>query len=301
MEHRAVLLKEVVEALLPGEGKVLMDATFGRGGHTAALLERGAKVVACDQDPEAVVAGEALRQRWGEETFSVRKMNFRGLRDLVREEGPFDGVLADLGVSSPQLECGERGFSFQEEGPLDMRMDPDSPERAEDLLRNLGERELANLFYRYGGERRSRVIAREVVRIRGREEIRTTRQLAELVERVAGRGGSKIHPATKTFQALRIAVNDELGALEAFLDAAPDALKKGGRLAVISFHELEDRMVKRAMARWCEEEIRGERYAFGTANPEYCMRKIGRWLPEEEEVRMNPRARSARLRVVEKR
>jgi 16S rRNA (cytosine1402-N4)-methyltransferase len=298
--HIPVLLKEVMEALQPGGNKRMLDATFGRGGHSRAMLAAGTEVVALDQDYEAEGYASSLAAEFPQK-FTFRRTNFSALAEVSGELGPFDGILFDLGMSSPQLDRAERGFSFQQDGPLDMRMDQDAAVSAADLVENSTEEELANVIFRFGDEPRSRRIARAIVGARAKEKITRTAQLAAIIEKaVGGRRGAKIHPATKTFQALRIAANDELGALRAALKAVPPALKKSGRLGVISFHSLEDRMVKEFIARHSSEEIRGDHYAFGRPNPDYCLKKLGRWIPGAEEINANPRARSARLRAAEK-
>jgi len=286
-------------ALQPAPGKRMLDATFGRGGHSRALLERGAAVVALDQDPDAEdQAGQLAPAYPGRFTF--HRENFRNLARVRAEEGLFDGILFDLGVSSPQLDTAARGFSFQQDGPLDMRMDPRQQLTAADLVNGGSESELTSILFQYGEEPQARRIVKTLVREREREPILRTGRLAALVEKtLGGRRERKIHPATKTFQALRIAVNGELDALREALAEVPASLNKGGRMAVISFHALEDRMVKEFVARHSEAEIRGT-YAFGLPNPEYCLKKTGRWLPSEAEVERNPRARSARLRGAEK-
>jgi 16S rRNA (cytosine1402-N4)-methyltransferase len=289
-----------MEALQPAVGKRMLDATFGRGGHSRAMLAAGADVVALDQDADAERAATSLAAEfpW---RFTFRRVNFSTLVTVSDELGPFDGILFDLGVSSPQLDTAARGFSFQLDGPLDMRMNQEAAVSAADLVATASERELADLIFRYGDEPRARRIARAIVDERQREPITRTARLAAVVEQaVGGRRGAKIHPATKTFQALRIAVNDELGALRAALAVTPPALGKHGRLGVISFHSLEDRLVKDFIAIRSEPELRGDRYAFGRPNPDYCFRKLGRWLPADNEITANPRARSARLRAAEK-
>ena len=298
--HTPVLLKEVMEALQPAQNKRMLDATFGRGGHSRAMLAAGAEVVALDQDHEAELAARTLMAEYPS-AFTFRRANFSSLAAVGGELGPFDGVLFDLGVSSPQLDSAERGFSFQQDGPLDMRMNLDATVSAADLIENSTEEELAEIIFRYGDEPKSRRIARAIVSAREKGRITRTAQLAAIVEQaVGGRRGAKIHPATKTFQALRIAANDELGALREALSALPAVLKKHGRFGVISFHSLEDRMVKNFIATHSNEEIRGEHYAFGRPNPDYCLKKLGRWLPTDMEINANPRARSARLRAAEK-
>lgn len=300
-EHRSVLMAETMEVLSPQPSSRILDATFGRGGHSRELLRAGATVVALDQDPDAIAAATPLVEEFGVDRFEIRKMNFRDLQKIVDAGERYDGVLFDLGVSSPQLDQGARGFSFQHDGPLDMRMDPESLQTAADLVNSCSERDLAQIFFEYGEERGSRRVAAAIVRSREQAPITTTHQLAEIISRaLGGRRDRKIHPATKCFQALRIRVNEELSALDEALEAVPDLLDSGGRMAAISFHALEDRRVKRFIARCSQEEIRGERYAFGQPNPEYCMKKLGRWKPSDSETKENPRARSARLRGAEK-
>lgn len=300
-DHQPVLLEETLELLAPSREARLLDATFGRGGHSRALLEAGARVTALDQDPEAIAAASGLLKEFGSERFEIREMNFRDLTVLAGRGERFDGVLFDFGVSSPQLDQAERGFSFQKEGPLDMRMSPQTTRTAEDIVNSADERELARIFFEYGEERASRRVAAAIVRARQEARIETTTRLAEVIQKaMGGRRDRKIHPATKCFQALRIAVNDELAAIDEALAAIPGLLNAGGRLAAISFHALEDRRVKRFVEKHSREEIRGERYAFGQPNPDYCLKKLGRWKPTEEEITQNPRARSARLRGAEK-
>jgi 16S rRNA (cytosine1402-N4)-methyltransferase len=298
--HRPVLLEEAVGVLQPAPGMRIVDATFGRGGHTVAFLSAGASVLALDRDPEAVAAAGKLAQEWGEQ-LEVRKMNFSDISSLHEEK--IDAVFMDLGVSSPQLDQAERGFSFQQDGPLDMRMDPDQEGAvtAADIVNTWPQADLSRLLWEYGDERQARKIAAAICRERDKQPLERTLELAELVEKtigVARRG--KLHPATKTFQAIRIAVNGELEALDSALQALPDLLGEGGRFAIISFHALEDRRVKRFIQQRSEPELHDGAYAFGRPNPDYCLKKLGRWKPGEEEISSNPRARSARLRAAER-
>lgn len=300
--HRPVLLKEVLAVLEPRAGARILDGTFGRGGHTAALLEAGARVVALDRDPEAVEAARRFAPQMESGQLTIEQMNFGELARVAEREGGFDGILLDLGVSSPQLDCPGRGFSFQADGPLDMRMDPASPTTAADLVNGCPVPELARMFSQLGGERLARPIAEAIGRERQRGPMTSTRQLAGLIEKVSGgRRRSKLHPATRVFQALRMAVNDELGELDRALAAVPEALRSGGRLAVISFHELEDRRVKQFIERHSQPELRVPGMAFGHPNPDFCLRKLRRVDPSSEEIAANPRARSARLRGAVKR
>jgi 16S rRNA (cytosine1402-N4)-methyltransferase len=285
--HISVLPAEVLQALDPQAGQVIVDATLGAGGHARLSAERlGAtgRLIGLDRDDTMI---ELARRRLEGSTCPVTlvQANFDRLREVLDELeiAAVDGVLADLGICSDQLDQAERGFSFQQAGPLDMRMDPSEGEQAGALLKRLNERDLADLIYRYGEERFSRRIARKIVETRKREPVETTEQLAELVRRCVPRpkGRQPIDPATRVFQALRIAVNDELGALERLLEALPRCLKPGGRAVLISFHSLEDRLVKRAFQD-------RERWQVLTKKPVQA---------GEEEVRNNPRARSAKLRA----
>ncbi len=299
--HEPVLLAEVLEVLRPAGGKVFLDGTFGCGGHSVALLRHGVRVVALDQDAEAERRAGVVAEAWGE-MFEFHRMNFRELAQGAERFGLVDGVLLDLGVSSPQLDQAGRGFSFLREGPLDMRMDGRGSLTAEVLVNERSEKDLEEILREFGEEREAKRIVRGIVRARETRPIRTTTELAEVVAGAvsARRGHGRTHPATKTFQALRIAVNDELGALDDVLDVMPSLLKVGGRMAVISFHSLEDRRVKRFIARTSEAELRGEGMAFGRPNPDYFFRKLGDWKATDEEIARNGRARSARLRGAER-
>ena len=282
--HEPVLLREVLRFLEPREGKVIVDATVGTGGHAEALLSFGAKVIGIDQDPESLRIATSRLSPFGDRFFPVRG-NFRKLSELLRGLGveKVDGVLFDLGLSSWHLSQAERGFSFQKEGPLDMRMDPDNPVTAEKLVNELSERELARILWEYGEERYAEKIAKAIVKNR---PIRTTTELASIVASCYPPGPHRIHPATRTFQALRIAVNDELSALEEALPRVLEVLNPGGVVCVISFHSLEDRIVKNFFRR--EAQLR--KLTVLTKKPVR---------PSEEEISRNPRARSARLRAAE--
>ena len=300
--HVTVLAAEAVEALLPAEGKTLVDATLGGGGHTERMLQAGATVWGIDQDPAARRAAKRRLAPWAER-LHVLAGNFRDVATLLRSNGvqQVDGLLADIGISSPQVDQPERGFSFLYEGPLDMRMNPAAVRSAADIVNSASEEELADILWQYGEERASRAIARRIVQQRAKAPIATTSQLAELICSVLPRKG-KQHPATRSFQALRIAVNDELGALEALLNHALDLLKSGGRLAIITFHSLEDRAVKRFFERVTRPEVDRPEWPAPRPNPEYAARLITRKpiTPGEAELAANPRARSAKLRVIEK-
>ena len=299
------MVAEVLAALRPQPGGRYADGTLGGGGHAAAILAASSPtgwLFGCDRDGGAV---EAARRRLAAFAgrFELRQDNFAELVNWV-PAGSCDGVLLDLGVSSPQLETAGRGFSFQLDGPLDMRMDLRQPVTAAGLVNEASAEDLAEIFWEFGGERDARRFARAIVHDRGQRRFETTRQLAELIERLAPRQGKKTHPATKVFQALRIAVNDEMGSLETGLDGALTLLKPGGRLAVITFHSLEDRRVKnfgRARARDYTftggvdvPELREPR----TPEVELVTRKAAK--PGAAEIAENPRSRSAQLRVMQK-
>ena len=300
--HVTVLREEAVAALQPAEGRVLVDATLGGGGHTELMLERGATVWGIDQDP---AARRAARKRLAAhaDRLHIVAGNFRNAVELLRAEGleTADGILADIGISSPQVDQAERGFSFLAEGPLDMRMNPAAPRSAADIVNKAAESELADILWQYGEERASRAIARRIVQERAKAPITTTTQLADIIASVLPRKG-KQHPATRSFQALRIAVNDELGALDALLESGLSLLKSGGRFAIITFHSLEDRAVKRYFDRVTRPEIDRPEWPAPRPNPEYAARLVTRKpiVASEAELAANPRARSAKLRVIEK-
>jgi 16S rRNA (cytosine1402-N4)-methyltransferase len=302
--HVPVLLGETLGQLAPKADEIFVDATLGLGGHTEAILESCAtvRVIGIDQDAAAVDAASARLSRFGERVRTVHA-NFSAIKRVVGQ--PVDGILADLGVSSLQFDSPDRGFSFRFDAPLDMRMDPGSgDETAAELLARLSETEIADLIYRLGEERHSRRIARRIVWKREiGEAVTTTRELAETVEKAIGaRSRDKIHPATRTFQALRIAVNGEIEILDGFIADAIGLLKTGGRLAVITFHSLEDRVVKQAFLRFsgrCSCPPRLPECACGaTKAVELLTRKP--IVPGHAEIARNPRARSAKLRVCKK-
>lgn len=303
--HRPVLFAEVLGALIPRPGGVYADGTIGGGGHAEAVLDASSptgRLFGCDRDREAIAAAEQRLARFAGR-FEIRQGNFAGLTEWL-PEGSCDGVLLDLGVSSPQLDRADRGFSFQQEGPLDMRMDRNQPVTAADIVNGESPEELARIFWELGGERESRRIARAIEQQRQARKFETTTQLAELIERVSPRLGKKSHPATKVFQALRIAVNDEIGSLEAGLEGAIKILKPGGRLAVITFHSLEDRIVKN----FGRVQARDYTFTGDVDVPELrrpCVPKVRlvsrkALVPGPAELADNPRSRSAQLRVMEK-
>ncbi len=296
---------EVLAALGPGPDSLTADGTLGGGGHAAAILRAGAptgRLVGCDRDAAAVEAAR-LRLAAFAGRFEIRQGNFADMAGWIAPES-CDGVLLDLGVSSPQLDVPERGFSFQQDGPLDMRMDQGQKLTAAALLNESPAGELADILWNYGGEPQSRRVAREVTRERELRPFTRTRQLAALLERISPRGGRKSHPATRVFLALRVAVNDELGSLRRGLDAAMKILKPGGRLAVISFHPVEDRVVKEFGRRLSRAyDVPGE-----VDVPELRLPRPpqARWVsrkalaPAADELRDNPRSRSGQCRVLEK-
>ncbi len=306
--HQPVLLRETLDLLAPRRGEIVVDATVGNGGHAELLLEAvGAegRVVGIDRDPHALEAAGRRLGRFGEAFVAVRG-NHRELGRLLEKAGidAVDRILFDLGLSSLQLGDAARGFSLQADGPLDMRMDPSAGRSAADLLATLTEEELRQVLWRFGEERHSRKIAREIVRRRTEHPLQRTRQLTELIERTVGPRARRfrIHSATRTFQALRIAVNEELVGLEALIEEAVSLLRPGGRVAVISFHSLEDRPVKRslkALAHRCTCPPRLPVCGCG-------LHDLVRILtpkpvrPNAAEVDRNPRARSAKLRVAER-
>jgi 16S rRNA (cytosine1402-N4)-methyltransferase len=303
LSHRPVLLRETIEGLAVERGGLFVDCTVGLGGHSEAILQASSdtQVLGIDRDEEALrLARERLAEFGGR--FRAVRADFRELtRVLARAEvKAVRGVLADLGVSSLQLDSPSRGFSFRHEAPLDMRMDRSSGETAAELLGRLSEVEIARLIFEYGEERHSRRIARRIVERReAGEPVKTTNELANLVERAIGGKKRRIHPATRTFQALRIAVNRELDDLDQFVADAIDALGPQGRLAVISFHSLEDRLIKRTLLKLsgrCQCPPRLPQCECGARKAvEILTRRPA--VPTEDEIAENPRARSAKLRV----
>ena len=299
--HLSVMLDEVVEAVVPAPGRVVVDGTFGAGGYSRAFLTRGAEVIAFDRDPAAAAHAEPLKAEHGDRVRLLRR-RFSELEAGLAEAGrdACHAVALDVGVSSMQLDEAERGFSFMRDGPLDMRMAGEGPSAA-DLVNGEGEAELARIFWTYGEERKSRRIAGALVRRRAEAPFTRTLDLAEAVEKaLGGRRGAPVHPATRVFQALRIAVNEELAELEAGLAAAERALLPGGRLAVVTFHSLEDRIVKSFFVDRAGLRPAGSRHLPpGAAGPEPSFELLfkGAREPGAAELQANPRARSAKLRA----
>ncbi len=305
VQHNPVMLREVVESLAPHDGGVYVDGTFGRGGYSRAILNAAnTKVIGIDRDPEAVKAGEKLAAEFAPR-FTILHGPFGAMDILLvgTSVTQVDGIALDLGVSSPQFDEAARGFSFQNDGPLDMRMSLSGPTAA-DIVNTMEEKELADIIYLYGEERHSRRIAKNIVEARTQGAILRTSQLADILLRTMPRGKDGIHPATRTFQALRILVNDELGELERGLAAAEILLKPEGRLAVVSFHSLEDRIVKDFLRRRSATSISVSRHVPAAnddvPNPSFRLLSKKAVPPTEDEIRANPRARSAKLRIAER-
>jgi len=300
--HRPVLVTESVELLAPRAGALVVDGTCGGGGHSEEILRTGADVLALDQDPDAIEhAGERLAQFGGRMT--LRQTNFREAGKVLDELGivGIGGALLDLGVSSRQLENADRGFSVMRNGPLDMRMDPRQELTAATVINSYSEEELTQLFRDLGEEPAARRIASQLVKLRKIAPFHDTLQLAKAIEKIVWRHGRR-HPATQVFQALRMEVNDELGALEAGLRVLTSRLESGARIAVITFHSLEDRIVKNFFRDRSREWLDRPEWPEPQRNPDFLFRLITSKPvePSESEQRLNPRSRSAKLRVAEK-
>jgi 16S rRNA (cytosine1402-N4)-methyltransferase len=299
--HVPVMFEQVMDGLRIVEDGTYLDGTFGRGGHARGVLQRlcaGGRLLLMDKDPEAIRVAE--REFGADARVAIRRGSFAELAQWDLAQSGLDGVLFDLGVSSPKLDVAERGFSFGKDGPLDMRMDPDRGESAAQWLARADEREIADVLWTYGEEKQSRRIARAIVARRDETPLTRTAQLADLIASVMPRGAQKIHPATRSFQAIRIFINRELEDLERGLDAALAALKPGGRLAVISFHSLEDRIAKRFILKHAKAPPANRRMPMEIAFTP-TLRAIGEaQKATDDELAANPRARSAVLRVAEK-
>ncbi|MGY3265934.1 16S rRNA (cytosine(1402)-N(4))-methyltransferase RsmH [Lysobacter sp. HA35] len=299
--HLPVMYAQVLDGLrVVGDGTYL-DGTFGRGGHARGVLERlgpEGRLLVMDKDPDAIAVAE--REFGGDPRVSIHRGSFIDLAHWDAAANGLDGILFDLGVSSPQLDVAERGFSFGKDGPLDMRMDPDAGVSAAEWINSATDREIADVLWTFGEERQSRRIARAIVARRTETPIERTAQLADLIASVVPRGDQKIHPATRSFQAIRIHINRELGDLEDGLDAAMARLKPGGRLAVISFHSLEDRIVKQFIARHAKAPAGNRRMPVEVEFTPTLRDISGAMKADDAEIAMNPRSRSAVLRVAEK-
>ncbi|GAA0390158.1 16S rRNA (cytosine(1402)-N(4))-methyltransferase RsmH [Brevundimonas terrae] len=299
--HLSVMLPEVLAALDAKSGDVIIDATFGAGGYTRAILATGAEVIGLDRDPTVQVHADAVKAEFGDR-FQLIRTPFGDLDDAFAESGKakLDGAVFDIGVSSMQLDQAERGFSFMRDGPLDMRM-ADTGETAADIVNTWEHGPLAHIIKLYGEERQSGRIASAILRRRAEQPFTRTLDLADAIEKaLGGRRGAPIHPATRTFQALRIAVNDELGELERGLEAAEKTLAEGGRLVVVTFHSLEDRIVKNFLQERTGNMPGGSRHApvaVDTRKPTFALQFKGAQAATAEESAVNPRARSAKLRA----
>lgn len=293
-KHIPVMLQEVLQYLKPQKGEVYVDATFGNGGYTRAILDAAeCKVIALDRDPAVKVRANEIKNMYGDR-FEFRSGQFGDFADLVPEK--INGAVFDIGVSSMQLDEAERGFSFSKTAALDMRMSQ-SGVSAQDILNTYDEQELADLIYQYGEEKKSRQIAKRIVEYRQKKKIETTTELAEIIYTVIHKKNGEINPATRTFQALRIAVNDELGELERGLSGAANRLQKGGRLVVVDFHSLEDRIVKNYFKDNGGRRVKVSKYAPELVQDEHLFALVSKVVvPTEEECELNPRARSAKLR-----
>lgn len=305
--HETVMLHPAVDALVTDTAGCYVDGTFGRGGHARLILQRLApegRLIGIDKDPEAIAVGRALMEQ--DARFLVHQGSFDDIDQFLGSgdetgQGRVDGILLDLGVSSPQLDEAERGFSFTHDGPLDMRMNPDAGISAAQWLASAAEKDIADVIYRYGEDRFSRRIARAIVKERELAPITRTLQLAEIVKQANPAWEKHKHPATRAFQAIRIHINRELESLESLLDKALDVLKPGGRLVVISFHSLEDRIVKQFMQRQSKGDNFPRDLPVMESELSPRLKKIGKAVkPTEQETRLNPRARSAVMRVAEK-
>jgi len=308
-KHIPVLLKEVIKYLKPQPGQLMIDCTAGGGGHSKAILERllpGGRLIALDQDAAAVKAATKTLEPLGPENFSVIQTNFSNLKKALQSvcSENADGILLDLGVSSHQLDEKERGFSYQHDAPLDMRMDQTTDYTAADLLNHASEEELARIIWEYGEERWGKRIAEFIVAERKKGEIVTTGEFVDIIKKAVPKGARREgpHPAKRTFQAIRIAINKELEVLETVIEQGVEILKPGGRMAIITFHSLEDRIVKKmfqnlAKGCTCPQDfpvcVCGKKAAVKIITPKPI-------LPAEDELLQNPRSRSAKLRVIEK-
>ena len=303
LPHQPVLYKEIIHALQPHSGGRYVDGTLGAGGHARGIMEASApdgQLLGLDVDPQALAIARRLLAPY-EHRIHLVQASYTSLSAQLTQLAweAVDGIVLDLGASSMQFDTAERGFSFLQDAPLDMRFGPHALQTAADLVNRCSERELADLIYQYGEERDSRKIARAIVKAR---PIHTTRELVAAIEAVSPRRGDRVHPATRTFQALRIAVNEELDSIETVLPQAVDALKPGGRLAVISFHSLEDRIVKDFFREQSKDRVNPPYEQIYEEESKATLKEVNRKpiVPSDEEIKSNPRARSAKLRIAEK-
>ena len=301
--HQPVLYKEIIHALQPQPGGRYVDGTLGAGGHARGILEMSApdgQLLGLDLDPQALAIARKILAPY-EHRIHLAQASYTTLAEQLKQLGwnQVDGIVLDLGASSIQFDTSERGFSFMQDAPLDMRFGPHTPRTAADIVNSYSERELADLIYEYGEERDSRKIARAIVKAR---PLHTTRELVAAIEAVSPRRGDRLHPATRTFQALRIAVNEELTSMKEVLPQAAAALRSGGRLAVISFHSLEDRIVKDFFREQSRDLINPPYERIYEEERTATLKEVNRKpiTPSEEETKNNPRARSAKLRIAEK-
>ncbi len=300
--HQPVLIKEVIQTLSPQNEAVYIDATFGAGGYSKAILASAkCKVYGIDRDSSVAKFADSLSKKYN--NFHFINNEFGKLESIISENDikQIDGIVFDIGVSSMQLDEGERGFSFSKEAPLDMRMNQKHGITAGDIVNSASEQELADIIFKYGGERKSRKIAWLITKARNTHYIETTSELAEIIAGGVGRYNDHIHPATRTFQALRIVVNDELTQLEEALKAAGKCVTKGGKILVITFHSLEDKIVKDYFNKLCGRNININRHLPQIEHheePDFEFLFKGVLLPSEEEIKDNPRSRSAKLRAI---
>jgi 16S rRNA (cytosine1402-N4)-methyltransferase len=301
--HQPVLYKEIIHALQPRRGGRYVDGTLGAGGHARGILEACApdgQLLGLDVDPQALAIARKTLAPY-EHRIHLVQASYTTLSAQLNQVGwdEVDGIVLDLGASSMQFDTPERGFSFMQDAPLDMRFGPHAPQTAADLVNKYSERELADLIYKYGEDRDSRKIARAIV---NKRPLHTTRELVAVIEAVSPRRGDRVHPATRTFQALRIAVNEELASVEAVLPQAVAGLRSGGRLAVISFHSLEDRIVKEFFRTQSKDVVNPPYEQLYEVERKAIIKEVNRKpiMPSEEETKNNPRARSAKLRIAEK-
>jgi 16S rRNA (cytosine1402-N4)-methyltransferase len=301
--HQPVLYKEIIHALQPYDGGRYVDGTLGAGGHARGIMEASApdgQLLGLDVDPQALAIARRNLAPY-EQRIHLAQASYTSLSTQLGQLqwDMVDGILLDLGASSMQFDTPERGFSFMHDAPLDMRFGPHGPQTAADLVNKYSERELADLLYQYGEERDSRKIARAIVRAR---PIHTTRELVAVIEAVSPRRGDRVHPATRTFQALRIAVNEELASIKEVLPQAVAALRSGGRLAVISFHSLEDRIIKDFFREQSKDLVNPPYEQIYEEERKATLKEVNRKpiTPSDDEIKNNPRARSAKLRIAEK-